>query len=256
MFGIVLVRRGRKEGKKAVQCEMRMICGARFFAAVLEESKRKFLEKKRMARAAKRMMRAGVTIAAFPENFAYADVFAKYRIRAAADDCLRRAMAVKGARCAIAARGLAPGECCAALLGERMSVQMGKTLMELAIHVRYTMLNAGGGGGEICSVLRREYGVSVLRNVGEEQLCRADLVVTFDDAQPCGRRDVIWIPAGSVTRAEGYHNALEECAYVLTPEKEKQIPRECGRNAVLSLLMETGTVRPEELEVTEIMQNA
>lgn len=256
MFGLVLVQQDRKGQKKAVQCELRRICGVRFLAAVVEGSKRKFIEKQRMARAAKRMMRAGIRVAAFPENFAYMDVFEKYHIQAATDTCLRCATAAKAARWVLQERGLAPGECSIALLGDHMSVQMGRALTELAIHVRYTMLNAGGGGGEICSVLRREYGVSVLRNVGPEQLQRADLIVTFGAAAPDGRKDVLWIPAGEITQAEGYHSVLEKCTYVLPPKADGQIPEECGRNAVLSMLVEAGALRPEELEVTEIVQNA
>lgn len=256
MFGLVLMQQERGKERKTVVCRTQVICGMRFFIAVVEGSRSKFLEKRRMVRAAKRMMRAGVRSAAFPENFAYADVFAKCHIRAAADIYLRCAMAAKAARWALQDRGLAAGECSIALLGDHMSVQMGRALTELAIHVRYTMLNAGGGGGEICSVLRREYGVSVLRNVGPEQLQRADLIVTFGAAAPDGRKDVLWIPAGEITQAEGYHSVLEKCTYVLPPKADGQIPEECGRNAVLSMLVEAGALRPEELEVTEIVQNA
>lgn len=94
-----------------------------------------------------------------------------------------------------------------------MSAELRGALMELALHVRYTMLCAGGGGGEACSVLRREYGVSVARNAGAALLKTAELVLTFGDAVPCGAPDCLWLPCGSVHEAEGYRNAAPVVRY-------------------------------------------
>ena len=44
--------------------------------------------------------------------------------------------------------------------------------------------------------------------------------------------------------------------YALPPELEEQVQADCCRNALLSLLLEMGAVHANELEVTEIMQNA
>ena len=255
MFGLLLVRPAAERGR-AVAWDTRRICGVRFFTVTVAAGRRNFLTARRMRRAARQMARAGVRAAAFPPDFAWGELFEKCGVRAATDEALRCALAVKSARRAMETRGLTPGECCAALLGERMSAALGRALMELAVHVRYTLLNAGGGGGEICSVLRREYGVSVLRGAGEAQLQRADVIVTFDGARPCGRPGALWIPAGAVTAAEGFENAAANMTCLLPPRAEEQLPEGCGRAAVLSLLLQAGALRTEELEVAEIVQNA
>ena len=121
----------------------------------------------------------------------------------------------KIARKLLEQNGMDPAACHVALLGDHMSAELRGALMELALHVRYTMLCAGGGGGEACSVLRREYGVSVARNAGAALLKTAELVLTFGDAVPCGAPDCLWLPCGSVHEAEGYGTLLRWCATAL-----------------------------------------
>ena len=134
----------------------------------------------------------------------------------------------------------------------RGGVDWDKALMELALHVRYTMLSAGGGGGEICSVLRREYGVSVLRDPGQEQLRRADLVLTFGKAAPCGAEGCLWLPCGEVRQAEQFTDAAPAVRYGVPPEVEEQVDIGCDRNVLFSVLLEMGALHANEPEVMEI----
>ena len=162
----------------------------------------------------------------------------------------------KIARKLLEQNGMDPAACHVALLGDHMSAELRGALMELALHVRYTMLCAGGGGGEACSVLRREYGVSVARNASAALLKTAELVLTFGDAAPCGAPDCLWLPCGSVHEAEGYRNAAPVVRYSAAPEVEAAMEGIQAQNALLSLLLEMGAVRVNELEVAEIAQNA
>ena len=256
MFGFLVLQAENKHRHAAVQCGTKTICGVRFFAVTVAQSRSVLLQKRRLRKAAKLMERSGVHTALFPEGFCDTAVFRRYGVQEAGEDYLRRMTAGAIARRALAEQGRNPAECRAALLGDCMDVQLRAALMEIALHVRYTMLNAGGNGAEICSVLRREYGVSVLRDAGEEQLRQADLVLTFGGGQPCGAPGCLWLPFGSVTEAEGYQNGALRVEYALPPELEEQVQADCCRNALLSLLLEMGAVHANELEVTEIMQNA
>ena len=191
MYGIVLLA-PQEKGKRraALRCGTKTICGVRFFAVSAEQSHSKVMQMRTLRKAARAMERAGVRTALFPPAFAHAALFERRGIRAADESYLRRMTAGAVARRVLADHGKRAAECRVAVLGDHMSAEVRKALMELALHVRYTMLSAGGGGGEICSVLRREYGVSVLRDPGQEQLRRADLVLTFGKAAPCGAEGV------------------------------------------------------------------
>lgn len=257
MYGLLfLVPKEKQKHHAAVQCGSRTICGVRFFSVSVERSRSKVLQTRTLRKAARAMARAGVHTALFPREFAYPALFEKYGIRAAEDGYLRRMTAGAVARRVLAEHGIRAAECHVALLGDHMSAELRKALMELALHVRYTLLSAGGGGGEICSVLRREYGVSVLRDPGQEQLGQANLLLTFGKTAPCGTAGSLWLPCGEVTEADGFENAAPAVRYGAPPEVEEALRVDCNRNALLSILLEMGALRANELEVMEILQNA
>ena len=102
----------------------------------------------------------------------------------------------------------------------------------------------------------REYGVSVLRDPGQEQLGQANLLLTFGKTAPCGTAGSLWLPCGEVTEADGFENAAPAVRYGAPPEVEEALRVDCNRNALLSILLEMGALRANELEVMEILQNA
>lgn len=256
MYGLLTVCSDGKKHRRAVRCGIKAICGVRFYEVCVDSSRSRFLLKKRLRRAARLMERAGVCTALFPRDFSEEKLFESCGVHGAKEQYLQRNMASEITRRAMGDRGLSPAESCVAFLGDNMSAELRKALMEIALHVRYTLLSAGGGGGEICSILRRDYGVSVLRNAGTEQLRRADVVLTFGSAAPCGKNGCLWLPFGTVERAEGYENGVQNVRYAAPPEVEAELQVDCCRNALLSLLLEMGAVHANELEVTEIVQNA
>ncbi len=252
MYGYLTLCAPEEKQRRAVRCGVKPICGVRFYEVYVQRSRSRFVEKRRLRRAARLMERAGVRRALFPEGFSETGLFESCGVQAAQDGYLRTVMAAEIARRMMDAQGFAPTETCVALIGDAMTPALRRTLMELALRVRYTLLSAGGGGGESCSVLRREYGVSVLRNAGEEQLRRADVVLTFGKASPCGKEGCLWLPFGEVTKAEGYENALRRVTCLASPAIEAALPDGCSRSALLSVLLELGAVRPNELEVAEV----
>lgn len=255
MYGYLTLYAPEEKRGKAVKCGAKSICGVRFYEVCVARSRSRFVEKRRLRKAARLMERAGVRTALFPETFSETALFEYCGIRPAEDGYLRTVMAAEIARRMMEAHGCTPGETCIALIGDAMTPALRRTLMELALRVRYTLLSAGGGGGESCSVLRREYGVSVLRNPGEEQLRRANVVLTFGKAAPCGAEGCLWLPFGDVTEVEGYENAMRCVSCLAAPAVEAALPEECSRSALLSILLEMGAVRPWELEVAEIGEN-
>ena len=164
MFGLLTIAEKDAARRAAVECAVRDVCGVRIFEVSVLPGRGPLGQRRRLQRAARQMQRAGVRRALFPEEFLQQFLFAKYGIVAARGEYLRRMTAGKIARKLLEQNGMDPAACHVALLGDHMSAELRGALMELALHVRYTMLCAGGGGGEACSVLRREYGVSVARN--------------------------------------------------------------------------------------------
>ena len=67
----------------------------------------------------------------------------------------------------------------------------------------------------------------------------------------------LWLPCGACTTAEGFENSAPYIHYAVPERLEASLAASgAARNALLSALVEMGTLRPEEVEVTEIRQNA
>lgn len=251
MYGILTLC--AQPRRPAVESGTRSICGVRFFEVSVAQGGGGWVQKKRWKRAARLMQRAGVRTALFPEGFSGMTPFEKAGIRAAEETYLRQMTAGEIARRAAEVQGICARESCVALVGDTMSAALRRALMELALHFRTAILSVPGGGGEICSVLRREYGVSVLRAAGTEQMKRADVLLTFGSAAPCGDGKCLWLPFGEVTAQEGFQPRALRVRYLLPPALEGQIPEGCNENVLLSLLLEAGAVGTNEMEVSEIL---
>ncbi len=169
--------------------------------------------------------------------------FAKYGIVAARGEYLRRMTAGKIARKLLEQNGMDPAACHVALLGDHMSAELRGALMELALHVRYTMLCAGGGGGEACSVLRREYGVSVARHAGAALLKNSGTGVDLRRRGALRCAGLSLAALRQRTRGRRVRNAAPVVRYSAAPEVEAAMEGIQAQNALLSLLLEMGAVR-------------
>ena len=232
---------------------IKKICGIAFFEVSVVHSEYRFLEKRRLKKAAKMMKKAGVRRALFPDAFSDMAPFEELHIVPVHESYLRAMTGAEIARCVMEQHHLNPTETCVGISAEHMGAEVRKALMTLVLGVRYTVLDLPSGGEEVCSVLRREYGVSVLKADREKQLKLPDIILTFGKAKPWGDTKSLWIPCGTFLEWEGYQNAVPQVQYSVSPEIEEQIPKDCCQNAVLSLLLEAGIVHENELEVSGIL---
>lgn len=242
MIGILLWKESRT-GAKQVDFKEGGILRARFLTAEITRSRRtpEAVLRWRVALAARRMWRRGVSRAVLPEDFAYAGLLEKYHIRPVSTAALRRRLAADWLRAALAERGMAPGGTKVAVAAEQMTGELVRTVTELALRHRYILLDVPYGGEELCRQLRREYGVSLLLAPGREQMEEADALVLFGPRTDLRRKNTVVLPV--------YDEAAALPALSLPPALEEQMPEGADRGQLLAALLETGAVRPGQVSV-------
>lgn len=242
MIGILLWKESRA-GAKQVDFKEGGILRVRFFTAEIVRSRRtpEAVLRWRVALAARRMWRRGVSQAVLPKDFAYAGLLEKYHIRQVSTAALRRRLAADWLRAALAERGMAPGTAKVAVAAEQMTGELVRTVTELALRHRYILLDVPYGGEELCRQLRREYGVSLLLAPGREQIEGADALVLFGPRTDLRRKNAVVLPV--------YDETAALPALSLPPALEEQMPEGVDRSQLLAALLETGAVRPGQVSV-------
>ena len=109
-------------------------------------------------------------------------------------------------------------------------------MTELALRHRYLLMEVPYGGEELCRRLRREYGVSLLLHPGAGET--ADIQLAFDVAE---RRGESFLPL--------YDETFPMPHLTLPPEIEARLPEQANRGQLLSVLWETGVLRPGQVSV-------
>ena len=117
-----------------------------------------------------------------------------------------------------------------------LSGEVVRTVTELALRHRYLLLEVPYGGEELCRRLRREYGVSLLLHPGAGET--ADIQLAFDAAE---RRGESFLPL--------YDETFPMPRLTLPPEIEARLPEQANRGQLLSVLWETGVLRPGQVSV-------
>lgn len=195
--------------------------------------------RRRIAAAARRLRRAGVTRVVTPEGFAWTAQLERYGLRPVSTLALRRRLASDWVGRGLAAAGASPAGAQVAVSAAQMSGELVRTVTELCLRHRYVLLDVPYGGEELCRRLRREYGVSLLLGPDREQLASADALVLFD-----ARTDLV--RPGGVTVAL-YDEGAPLGEVSLPPALERQLPAGADRGQLLSALLEGGVLRPENL---------
>ena len=154
---------------------------------------------------------------------------------------LRRALAADLARAVMAGRNLSGGSARLAVAGDQLSGELVRTVTELALGNRYVLLDVPYGGDTLANQLRREYGVSLLLSPTRQQLEEADVLVLFAARTDLRRRD----PA--VLRL--YDEAAPLPPLLLPPVLEGQMPPGLCRPQLLTVLVESGVLRPGQITV-------
>lgn len=196
--------------------------------------------RRRVAAAAKRLRRAGVTEVVPPEGFAYLPQLEKEGVRVVSRLPLARALTARLVRREVERRGLPPASVRVALCGEALTGELVRTVRELALLYRYVLLEVPSGGEELSRQLRREYGVSLLVNPGRAQMERAEVTVLFSPWQGEGQGSVLPLYEGAEIRLPQLY---------LPPMLEEQLPRTVERTALLAALQRAGAIRTEQIRL-------
>ena len=197
--------------------------------------------RRRVASAAKKLHRAGVTRAVLPPDFPFSAELEKYGVRPVSTLPLRRALAAETVGWRLERLGLTAGAR-VAVVGEQLTGELVRTVTELCLRCRYVLLDLPYGGEELSRQLRREYGVSLLLGPSKEQLEGAEALVLFGERQDLNRKN-------PVVRAlyEGVGDALPPL--VLPSAMEERLPAGCDRPQLLSALREAGALRPGQISL-------
>lgn len=192
----------------------------------------------RILAAGKKLRKLGVGQVILPTEFSYGEQLNKYDVHPVSTVALRRMLAADWVGWNLAKRGIsAVGT--VAVSAQRLTGEVVRTVTELSLRYRYVLLDLPYGGEELCRQLRREYGVSLLLGPSREQLEGADVLVLFD-AEVNDRSSNI-IPL--------YDETIPLPPISLPPALEKELPLGVNRGQLLSVLQETGVLRPGQIAI-------
>ena len=192
--------------------------------------------RRRVASAAKKLHRAGVTRAVLPPDFPFSAELEKYGVRPVSTLPLRRALAAETVGWRLERLGLTAGAR-VAVVGEQLTGELVRTVTELALRHRYLILKVPFGGEELCRRLRREYGVSIMLNPETERE-PVSVHMAFDPTEAQGGG---FLPL--------YDESLPLPRLLLPPEVEARLPEGLDRGQLLSVLWRTGALRPGQVSV-------
>lgn len=240
MIGYVQWTEEKKENRAGETAILRM----RFYRVSIlrREGTPELLVRRRAAQAASRLQKLGVTRAVFPEDFPYGTIFARRGILPTETLSLYRSLASDWIWAEMKARSLAP-TAAVAVSGERLGGELTRTVTELCLRVRYVLLDVPYGAEELARQLRREYGVSLLLSPTKQQLDSADVLVLFSPRQELSHKNPVVVPL--YPGAQMDHPPRLR----LPPMLEENVPQGCRREELFAALLETGALRPSQIEV-------
>ena len=191
-------------------------------------------ERRKLRSAGKKLLRQGIERAVLPSDVP-ADALPE-GLRPAGTLPLRRAIAADWCGALLRLRGENPAAARVLVTANALSGEVVRTVTELALRHRYLLLEVPYGGEELCRRLRREYGVSLLLHPGAGET--ADIHLAFDVAE---RRGESFLPL--------YDETFPMPRLTLPPEIEARLPEQANRGQLLSVLWETGVLRPGQVSV-------
>lgn len=195
--------------------------------------------RRRVLWAGKKLRKLGVTQAVLPEGFTYGEQLAKYGVRPVTTLPLRQALAADWVDWILERRGIAPAGAKIAISAQRLTGEVVRTVTELSLRHRYLLLEVPYGGEELCSQLRREYGVSLLLEPSKEQLEGADALVLFDPKERLRPRQEALMAL--------YDESAPLPPIGLPPALEEILPGGADRGQILSALREAGALKTGQM---------
>lgn len=211
----------------------------RFCTVPLKRGGPSFLMRRRCRRAARQLVRLGITRAVFPADFAWVGEFAAEDVLPADPLPLYRALAAELVQAVMARRGSDERGVPVAVCADRLTAEVRQAVTALCIRNRYVVLSAPDREGAFCRQLRREYGAPVVQAEGAEQLDRAGVVVLFSARAGLFRDQTV---------LELYDGGTLPPWQIL-PEEDDCLPEGCDRRQLMGALWAAGALRPGQLRV-------
>ena len=196
--------------------------------------------RRRVASAAKKLHRAGVTRAVLPPDFPFSAELEKYGVRPVSTLPLRRALAAETVGWRLERLGLTAGAR-VAVVGEQLTGELVRTVTELCLRCRYVLLDLPYGGEDLCRQLRKEYGVSLLLSPAKEQVESAEALVLFDARPDLACRNPVVLPL--------YDESAPLPALALPPVLEEALPEGADRGQLLAALQEAGVLKRGQISL-------
>lgn len=223
-------------GLRPIRLKERSILHTRFLCAEIPCGPRTpdTVSRRRLKAAGKRLLRQGVERVALSDGMA-ADSLPP-GLRTVSTLPLRRLLAADWADALLRRRGEALPSAPILVTAAALSGPVVRTVTELALRHRYLLLEVSFGGEELAGRLRREFGISVLLSPTAEQAEEAAIHVAFD---PAAARCDAYLPL--------YDETLPLPPLLLSQAVEEALPPEADRGQLLSVLLESGALRPEQV---------
>ena len=191
------------------------------------------LLRRRIALAQKKLRKHGVTKIVLPQGFSDCEI--QKGMRAVSTLAMRKALATDWVQWDLNEQGIRPAGAKVAVVADRFTGELVRTVTELALRHRYVLLDVPHGGEELSRRLRREYGVSLLLQPDRTQIDGAEALVLFSPKEELERKNPVVI---SLYDEESVMPPL-----VLAPVLEEKLPQGANRVQLLAALLQTGVIR-------------
>ena len=240
MVGMLLWKtpeRGKRE--RAVTVRDISILHTRFLCVEILRGPRtpEAVLRRRCVSAGKKLRKLGVVRLVLPMEFSCGEQLEKLGFRPVSTLSLRRMLAADWVRWSLSERRIPLAGARVAVFADHLTGEIVRTVTELSLRHRYVQLDLPNGGEELCRQLRREYGVSLLLNMSQEQ--PADAQVLFDPRTDCCGVGVIPL-----------HDETAPLPPIgLPPVLEDALPAGVNRGQLLSALREAGVLQPGQIAV-------
>lgn len=240
MVGLLLWKEERTGGR-AVTLREQSILQMRFLCAEILRTPKtpEALCRRRLAAAAKQLRKRGVTRVILPREFPFCGLPEAWGLQRVSTASLRQALAADWVRWLLAQRGIPAASARVAVLADRLTGDVVRTVTELALRHRYVRLDLPYGGEELCRRLRREYGVSLLTGLSAEQMREAEAAVLFAPAPDCRTDAALRL----------YDEEMPLPPLSLPPALEERLPVGADRGQLLAVLRESGVIRPGQITI-------
>ena len=196
------------------------------------------LLRRRVSAAGKRLRKQNVTWVVLPPGFPFAEELKKQGVTPVSTVPLRQEIAAPWVRACLAREGRPIAMSQVAVVAERLSAEVVRTVTELSMRHRYLLVCVPRGGEELARRLRREYGVSLRLNPSKEELAGAAAVAAFSP----------WEGEHPLT-LRLYDETQPLPRLVLPPNQEEELPADLDRGQMIAALRRSGAVKQVEVEM-------